>query len=80
MYVSAMRVGLFDQWKGDTTSDLDNTQIQAEVDQILQSVDFDQNGYIEYSGKKSSQGLVRVSFRDEEIVTWHQRVNKGVSA
>ncbi|PHJ15282.1 calcium-dependent protein kinase cdpk3 [Cystoisospora suis] len=37
------------QWKGDTVTELDNTQIQTEVDQILQSVDFDQNGYIEYS-------------------------------
>ncbi|KFG30368.1 calcium-dependent protein kinase CDPK3, partial [Toxoplasma gondii p89] len=37
------------QWKGDTVSDLDSSQIEAEVDHILQSVDFDRNGYIEYS-------------------------------
>lgn len=36
-------------WKGETVSDLDESQIEAQVDQILQSVDFDQNGYIEYS-------------------------------
>lgn len=36
------------EWKGDT-SEIDDAQREAEVDQILQSVDFDKNGYIEYS-------------------------------
>lgn len=35
--------------KGEDTSELDNAAIEYEVDQILSSVDFDQNGYIEYS-------------------------------
>ncbi|KNC35420.1 CAMK/CDPK protein kinase [Plasmodium falciparum RAJ116] len=35
--------------KGEDTSDLDNAAIEYEVDQILNSIDLDQNGYIEYS-------------------------------
>ncbi|GAW79315.1 calcium-dependent protein kinase 4 [Plasmodium gonderi] len=35
--------------KGEDTSDLDNAAIEYEVDQILSSIDLDQNGYIEYS-------------------------------
>lgn len=40
------------QWKGET-SDIGLSQTEAEVDQILEAVDFDKNGYIEYSGECS---------------------------
>lgn len=40
------------QWKGEAT-EVDAATIESEVDQILTAVDFDKNGYIEYSGKQS---------------------------
>lgn len=36
--------------KGEDTSGYTQEQTEEEVDKILESVDFDRNGYIEYSG------------------------------
>lgn len=44
------------QWKGET-SDIGLSQTEAEVDQILEAVDFDKNGYIEYSGVCTGRSL-----------------------
>eukprot|EP01068_Selenidium_serpulae_P009468 Selendium_serpulae@DN5239_c0_g1_i2.p2 len=40
-----------DQGDIDESCFTDQAQIELEIDQILESVDFDRNGYIEYSGK-----------------------------
>lgn len=37
--------------KGADVSALDKSAIEYEVDQVLEAVDFDKNGYIEYSGE-----------------------------
>ena len=36
--------------KGEDVSALDKSAIEYEVEQVLEAVDFDKNGFIEYSG------------------------------
>ena len=43
-YVELMKL------KGEDVSALDQSAIEYEVDQVLDAVDFDKNGFIEYSG------------------------------
>ena len=66
--------------KGEDVSALDKSAIEYEVDQVLEAVDFDKNGFIEYSGNleraakigaarigdTESQGRVRTQVQQKE--------------
>lgn len=50
-YVELMKL------KGEDVSALDQSAIEFEVEQVLDAVDFDKNGFIEYSGGPGQRQL-----------------------